>query len=56
MNLFLSQGRVDSLMITNHRLPFGGSIERQLKINISSKQDNVVILPCIEITTYYGTK
>lgn len=53
VTLFLTQGIVDSLMITNHRLPFGGSIERQLKINISSKQDNVVILDFTLYLNYY---
>lgn len=46
MNLCLAHDRTDSLMITNHRLPFW-SITRQLDINISGKQDNVMILSCI---------
>lgn len=46
MNLCLTHDRTDSLMITNHRLPFW-SITRQLDMDIGSKQDNVMILPCI---------
>lgn len=32
MNLFPTQGRVDSLMITNHRLPFWGALNVSLKL------------------------
>lgn len=43
MNLCLIHDRADSLMITNHRLPFAESTARQFHINIAGKQDNVVI-------------